>query len=149
MLTLEELDTYLRDNGCDFELIAHETPIRSTQDAARYFDLSKAAPTLILQTEEGLAACIVGSSRGRLDLKALEQQLGFAQLKMADRTAVRDVTGYATGAIPFVGHGLPCIFDNRLLESDYIYGGSGDELYTLRIAPSDVVRLNRVIKRID
>ncbi|CQR55501.1 hypothetical protein [Paenibacillus riograndensis] len=35
--------------------------------------------------------------------------------------------------------------DNRLLSMDYIYGGSGDELHTLKIAPAEVVRLNRIL----
>ncbi|MWC29807.1 aminoacyl-tRNA deacylase [Paenibacillus sp. MMS18-CY102] len=149
MLTLIQLQAYLKDNESDFELIAHETPIQSTQDAAKYFDIEKAAPTLVLQTEQGLAALIASSGRGRIDLKDLAQQLGYSKLKMADRTKVQEMTGYQTGAIPFIGHQLPCIVDKRLLDFDYIYGGSGDELTTLKIAPSDVVRLNNVITFID
>ncbi|RIE01224.1 hypothetical protein D3H35_22790 [Cohnella faecalis] len=149
MFTLDELQTYLKDSNSDFEIIAHETPIISTQDAAKYFDIEKAAPTLILQTEQGLIAFIVSSQRGRIDFKALGEELGYSKVKMADKSKVLEVIGYHPGAVPFIGHGLPCIFDNRLLVLDYIYGGSGDELHTLKIAPSDVTRLNNVIKFID
>ncbi|WP_127531827.1 aminoacyl-tRNA deacylase [Paenibacillus kobensis] len=145
MLTLNELQAYLQENNSDFELIAHETPIQSTQDAAKYFDIEKAAPTLVIQTENGLLALIVSSNRGRVDLKTLAEQLGFAKVKMADRTKVQELTGYQAGAIPFIGHQLPCVVDERLLGYDYIFGGSGDECTTLKIAPSDVVRLNRVV----
>ncbi|MNO21615.1 YbaK / prolyl-tRNA synthetases associated domain protein [compost metagenome] len=145
MLTLPELTVFLQENNCDCELIAHEAPIRSTLDAEPYFDLAKAAPTLIVQTEHGLAALIISSQRGRADLKALKQELGYAALKMAEPSKVLEATGYHPGAIPLIGHGLPCLFDNRLLSIDYIYGGSGDALHTLKIAPADVVRLNRIL----
>lgn len=54
-------------------------------------------------------------------------------------------TGYQAGAVPLIGHNLPCVLDNDLLENDFIYGGSGDEHHTLKIAPGDVLRLNNVI----
>ncbi|WP_019911286.1 aminoacyl-tRNA deacylase [Paenibacillus sp. HW567] len=145
MLTLPELAAFLDEKNSDYELIAHEAPIRSTRDAEQYFDLAKAAPTLIIQTEHGLVAFIASSQRGRVDLKALKQELGYVTLKMAEPSKVLEATGYHIGAIPLIGHGLPCLFDNRLLSLDYIYGGTGDELHTLKIAPADVIRLNRVL----
>lgn len=149
MLTLNELQAYLKDFHSDFELIAHETPILSTNDAKKYFDIEKAAPTLILQSAEGLLAFIMSSQRGRVDFQMLKEQLGFSKLNMADKSKVLAETGYQPGAVSLIGHQLPCIFDNRLLSFDYIYGGSGDPLCTLKIAPSDVVRLNNIIKFID
>lgn len=145
MFTLEELAQYLQQNDSNFELIAHLEPIRSTQDAEQYFDIKKAAPTLILQTNLGLTAFIASSQRGRIDLSSLKQGFGYTKLKMADKKDVLDLTGYPPGAIPLIGHGLPCIFDKSLLALDYIYGGSGDEVHTLKIAPADVFRLNHVI----
>lgn len=149
MLNLNELATYLSDNHCTYEIIAHETPIKSLQDAKKYFDIEKAAPTLVLQTEHGLEALIVSSQRGRVDLEALRQIWGYSSLKMADKSKVLEAAGYAIGAVPLIGHNLPCIFDQRLLAFDFIYGGSGDEWHTLKIAPSDVVRVNQVVKFVD
>lgn len=53
MSTIEALRAFLEENRCDFELIRHERPMVSTQDAAAYFDLRKAAPVLVGQTEKG------------------------------------------------------------------------------------------------
>lgn len=145
MLALEELEHYLLQNDSNFEIIAHQTPIHSTMDAEHYFDIKKAAPTLILQTNLGLIALIASSQRGRLDFGYLKEAFGYTKLKMADKKAVVERTGYSPGAIPLIGHGLPCIFDTSLLSLDYIYGGSGDELHTLKIVPADVIRLNNVI----
>ena len=84
MFTMNELRTFLERNNCDFEILAHERPIVSTQDAAQYFDIEKAAPTFIMETEQGIVALIVSSKRGRMDFKALKRALGFSKLKMAD-----------------------------------------------------------------
>ncbi|RAV15620.1 aminoacyl-tRNA deacylase [Paenibacillus contaminans] len=149
MLTVQELQTYLEQNDCDFEIISHEAPILSAQDAASYFDVEKAAPTLILQTEQGLVAFVTSSLRGRVDFTSLKRELGFGKMKMADRSTVVEATGYQAGAVPLIGHQLPCIFDNRLLDFDYVFGGTGDEYRTLKIAPSDVSRLNKIVFFID
>ena len=115
MFTFNELKAYLERNNCDFEILTHEKPIVSTLDAARYFDIGKAAPTFIMETEQGLVAFIVSSKRGRMDFKAMKRVLGFSKMKMADSGKVLEVTGYETGAIPLIGHDLPCVFDNWLL----------------------------------
>lgn len=145
MYTLTELDTKLREAGASYELIRQDIPILSASDAAPYYDVTKAAPTFVLQCENGLISCISSANHGRLDLEAMKRKFGFAKLKMADRKKVQKQTGYTAGAIPLIGLGLDCIFDDSLLDFDYIYGGTGDELVTLKIRPSDVKRLNKVI----
>jgi len=78
----------------------------------------------------------------------MKRKLGFSKLKMADSGKVLEMTGYETGAIPLIGHDLPCVFDDWLLTFDYIYGGTGDAFHTLKIKPSDIARLNNVVKHI-
>lgn len=146
---VEELRRFLEKEECDFQLIWHEKPVLSLQDAAVYFDVSKAAPVSIVETEAGMMALIVSATRGRIDLKALKRETGYVRLKMAERERVEEATGYEAGRLPLIGHNLPCIFDNRLLQNDYIYGGSGDECCTLQIAPGDVKRLSKVVRAID
>jgi prolyl-tRNA editing enzyme YbaK/EbsC (Cys-tRNA(Pro) deacylase) len=141
---LTELETYLRTNKCDFEIIRHDEPILKTSDAAKYFDASKDAPTFVMETEQGLVAFIASAKRGRIDFKAIKEQLGFAKFKLADRDKIFAKTGYEAGSIPLVGLRLPYIFDVLLLENEYIYGGTGDALHTLKIAPGDIQRINNV-----
>ena len=148
MLSIIELEDFLRINDCDFEILEHDTPIISTQDATKYFDIEKAAPTFIMDTEQGLVALIVSSKYGRIDFKVMKQKLEISKCKMADKERIKTATGYEIGTIPLLGHNLPCIVDENLLSYDFIYGGSGDGLHTLKIAPNDIMRLNNVIKRI-
>ena len=145
MYSVQELEQVLREAEADFQLIRQDAPILSAADAEPYYDIQKAAPTFILQHEGGLAACTRSANRGRMDFEAMKCQFGFSRLKMADRKKVLQETGYQVGTIPLIGHGLDCIFDSSLLRYDYIYGGTGDALVTLKISPRDVERLNRVI----
>ena len=144
-MTVKELEAFLRENNADFELLKQDKPILSAADAAAYYPVEKAAPTFVLQTEDGLIGCLVSVNSGRLDFETLKQKFGYTKLKMADKKKIESQTGYEVGALPLIGLGLPCLFDNTLLEYDYIYGGTGDELVTLKIAPPDVLRLNRII----
>lgn len=41
MFYLEQLKKYLKDYNCDFDIINHDTPIISTQDAVRYLRLNQ------------------------------------------------------------------------------------------------------------
>ncbi len=142
MFSIEQLEEYLKQNHCDFEIIKHDEPIISTQDAAKYFDINKAAPTFILQSEAGLVALIISSQYGKIDFKKLKAELSFSKLKFADKDIVKEVTGYTVGSIPLIGHNLICAMDRTLLQYDYIYGGTGDEYHTLKIAPLDVFKLS-------
>lgn len=144
MMTPAALDLFLREKNASFSLIRQDTPIRTAQDGAKYFPPEKAAPTLVVQTERGLMSLIVSVQRGRLDLESIRAAAGLEKLKLADRKKVFRETGYEAGSIPLVGLDLPCIFDDRLLAFDFVYGGCGDELCTLKITPQDVKRLNPV-----
>lgn len=145
MYTVKDLEQYLSEVQADFQLIKQDKPIHAAQDAKGYYDIEKSAPTFILQNDNGLLACIISINRGRLDFEAMKRQFGYSKFKMADRRKVEQQIGYRVGAIPLIGHDLPCIFDDSLLKYDYIYGGTGDELVTLKIKPQDVKRLNNVI----
>lgn len=145
MYSIQELENFLRNEEAKFELINQNKPIYSIKDAEEYYDIEKSAPTFILQNEEGMIACIAAGNRGKLDLEAIKEEFGFSKLKMADGKKIKKQLGYDVGSIPLIGHGLPCIFDNSLLKCEYIYGGTGNELVTLKIDPLDVRRLNLII----
>ena len=65
--------------------------------------------------------------------------------QMADREKIKSITGYDVGTIPLVGLELPCLFDKKLLRHDFIFGGAGDELLTLKISPKDLLEVNEII----
>ena len=143
-MNISEIKEVLDEASCCYEIIEQDKPILSALDAVGFYPVEKSAPTFVLQTENGLIGCITSMQNGRLDFKKLKTQLGFEKLKMADRKKVEKQTGYLTGCIPLVGLGIPCIFDRKLLCHDFIYGGTGDELLTLKINPKDLIKVNEI-----
>lgn len=100
---------------------------------------------MVAQTEQGLIALFVSASYGRVDFAKLKEIFGFQKMKLTDRKTILAETGYEAGAIPLVGLTLPCIMDRQLFHYDHVYGGTGNALFTFKIAPKDIEKLNHVI----
>lgn len=148
-MDIKEIEKLLITKNLQFEIIQQDRPIISALDAEGYYPVEKSAPTFVLQTENGLIGCIVSFQNGRLDFDKLKQAFGFNKLKMADRKKIKSQTGYDVGAVPLVGLQLPCIIDRKLFNHDFIYGGTGNELFTLKIAPSELLKANEIIGMFD
>ena len=58
-MTVQELEGFLAAKEIDFEILHHEKPIKSRNDALCYFRLEETAPTLILKTENVMIALII------------------------------------------------------------------------------------------
>lgn len=136
---------YLENRDADFEIIKHDTPISTVQDAKQYSNIDFAAPVFVVQSEKGIMVLITSAKRGKLDFKKISMEIGISKLKLANREIAEKETGYKIGSMPLIGSNLPCIFDKSLLNFKYIYGGSGDALHTLKIKPNDVEHLNNVV----
>lgn len=143
-MTICELKTILDTAVCCYEIIQQDKPILSAKDAEGIYPVEKSAPTFVLQTEHGLIGCITSMQNGRIDFEKLKVQFNFEKLKMADRKRIEKETGYSVGSVPLVGLGLPIIIDKKLFCHDYVYGGTGDELLTLKIKPEDLMKVNEI-----
>ena len=142
---VDYLKNILNENNVNYEIIKHDKPILATKDAKGYFDVSKSAPVIILLTEKGLVAYIKSITKGKINFSIIKEAISCNNVEMADKNIIFDKIGFTIGSIPLVGTSLSCIFDKKLLEFDYAYGGTGDPNYTLRIAPTDIIRLNNII----
>ncbi len=143
-MTINELKAVLDAAECRYEIIQQDRSILSATDAEGIYPTEKAAPTFVLQTEYGLIGCIVSMQNGRLDFEKLKAQFGFKKMKMADKKKIEKETGYSVGAVPLVGLGLPLILDKKLLCHDFVYGGTGNELLTLKVKPDDLAKVNEI-----
>lgn len=140
----EELEEFLKAKGARFELIYTRQPILSVAQAQEYFPIQSLSLSLVLKADKGFFALLPLAERGRVDFKMLKKLLGCKDVNLATEKQVIAQTGYEIGNVPLVGHGLPVIFDKKLLLHDYIYGGSGDKNYTLKINPQDLKMLSHV-----
>lgn len=144
---MERLQAALQSCGYSYELIKHEALIHSAQDGANYFGIhiGQTAPTLVIKTEKGFYGLIVSGNRGKVDFDEISKGLGCQQAKLASAKEVQQITGFSVGSVSMVCLSIPCIIDEQLDDYDFIYGGTGDPAYTLKIEPQALRELNQVV----
>ena len=137
----------LESSGVEYELIHHEPHLCSAADGAAFFgiDPGQTAPTLIAETDHGYVSIIFSGSRSHLDFKQAAAIIGSAKFQLARRNKLREITGFDAGDMPMVGLNMPVLFDKRLFQYSFVYGGAGLPNRTLKIAPLLLTRLNKVI----
>lgn len=148
-MEITELKQLLLDQNADFEILTHDKPIYSKQDALGYFKLEETAPTLILETENGYLALIISGEREKIDFKQLKKLTSCRKLQLANSDVIKERLNLTAGQVPLVGHGLPCIVDKKLFNFPFVYGGTGDLFHTLKIKPDDLVKANNVVLNFD
>lgn len=143
---LELIRSLLQENNIQYEFIQHDVPIRTAQDGAKYFgiNIGQTAPTLILTTDKGYYAVII-SGNHNVDFDNIANLLGCKKVKLASSKEVKDITGYSIGSIPLIGLNLPYILDKQLFQNEFIYGGSGNSTYTLKVNPYALRKLNNCV----
>ncbi|HFJ9441512.1 MULTISPECIES: aminoacyl-tRNA deacylase [Bacillus] len=148
---MEELQGILEKSNYTYEIIEHEKPILSRQDGSEYFgiEVGQTAPTMILTTDKGFFGLIVSGSRSKVSFEKIAYILGCSKVKLASPEEVQKITSFQVGSVRMVGLGLPCVIDKRLFHYDYIYGGTGQSTFTLKLEPQALMELNQVIATFD
>jgi Cys-tRNA(Pro)/Cys-tRNA(Cys) deacylase len=145
MINIELIKEILSENNAEFEIISNPVAIKTKEDAEEYFRIEETAPTLILKTDKGLFSLIVSGKRDKVDFKQLKKLLSCRNLSLMDKNEVKEMFDVEVGCVPLVGLGLPTIYDNMMLEFEFVYGGCGDFYKTLKIKPRDLIKVNNVV----
>jgi len=148
-MTMEELRILLNNSDVDFEILQNEKPILSVNDALGFYEICETAPTIIIKSEKGYFALLLSGDRGRIDFKQIKKILQCKNVRMASEGEVLETIGFEAGSVPMVGHHLPCVLDQHLLNYPYVYGGVGDANFTLKINPRDLIKVNDIVAGID
>ncbi len=103
-------------------------------------ELKYAMPNMVFKTEKGL---IVAQRRAdtQIDSKKLKKLLGVQRLSLADEKELESL-GLKPGIVPPFGYDAPIFIDKKVLENSEIYTGTGDKLFTLKINPNDLIKMN-------
>ena len=90
----------------------------------------------------GVPVLVVASGANRVSEAKLEALLG-EPVKMGPPKFVREVTGYAIGGIPPVGHArkLDTIVDAHLLALDELWAAAGHPNSLFALTPEELVRM--------
>lgn len=138
----------LADLGVAAEIREFPSGTRTAQDAARAVGASVAQIVKSLVFEaDGHALLALTSGANRVDVGKLARLAGAGRVTKADAGTIRDVTGYAIGGVPPVGHraALPVYVDETLLTHPVVYAAAGTPHTVFAIAPSDLVRITHGI----
>lgn len=126
----ESVQKVLNQLGLDVNVLELPSTTRTALDAAASIgcDLSQIVKSLVFRTKEtDRPVVVLASGPNRVDEKQISLQVGECVVK-ADATYVRQVTGFAIGGIPPVGHiqSIALIYiDEALLTHDEVWAAAG------------------------
>lgn len=126
----QNIQDVLKKNGLDCTVIELSSSARTAQEAATALECTVAqiVKSLIFKTEQsGQPVLILASGSNRVDEKIIEKIIGEKIMK-ADAGFVREVTGYAIGGVPPIGHKetIELLFiDEDLLKFDSLWAAAG------------------------
>ena len=117
---------------------------RTAADAAAAIgcDVAQIVKSLVFRKRSGGALLVLASGRNRVD-EAKVGALVDEPIDKADAAFVREVTGFAIGGVPPVGHAEPIdtLVDRDLLSLGELWAAAGTPQTVFPIAPEELVRV--------
>ena len=135
----------LRARGFGNTVIELEVPVKTAAAAAEGVgcEVAQIVKSLVFRgTHTGDAVLVVASGANRVDTAKLAALLG-EDVAMADPRLVRELTGFAIGGIPPVGHTspLPVYIDQHLTTLPDLWAAAGHPNSLFRLTPDELVRM--------
>ncbi len=126
--------------GLAVEIVEHAQPTRTAEEAAAACGcaLGQIVKSLVFRgAESGRPYLLLVSGANRVDEARITESMGEVLVR-PDAKYVRDVTGYAIGGIPPLGHDTPmaCFMDRDLLRYSVIWAAAGTPRAVFRAEPA-------------
>ena len=140
----DKIEKLLKEANVPFEFIPlpEGLPMDVPSHMKFYGDtMQHALATMIYKTEKGLVAV---SRRGdtKVSSKKLRESLGIKRLSLATEEDMRSLS-LMPGLVPPLGHSIPIYIDQKLMEIDYFFDGTGDKVIGLKMGIKDLLKLNK------
>ena len=117
---------------------------RSAADAAAAVgcQVAQIAKSIIFRAGER-AVLVIASGANRVDMGKVAAATGL-QVKRADGTWVRDVTGFAIGGVAPLGHLTPpvVLVDEDLLAYGRVWAAAGSPMHVFETTPAELLRIS-------
>ncbi|MGE5591354.1 MAG: YbaK/EbsC family protein [Bacillota bacterium] len=134
--------------GLQSEILEFPESTRTAEEAARAVkaDVGQIGKSLVFvaSDDQGREAPILAivSGRNRADLAKLSRRLG-AGVRRAPAEVVREVTGFAIGGVPPLGHAthLPVLIDEDLARYPWLYLAAGTPHAVFRCTFEQLVKM--------
>ncbi len=131
--------------GEGFEVLEFDESTRTAEDAAAAIGCTVAqiAKSLLFRTrEDNRPVLVVASGTNRVDEKKVGRLLDM-KIRRADPDFVREVTGFAIGGVPPVGHSQTpmVLLDDDLKQHDEIWASGGTPNAVFKLTPDQLAEL--------
>jgi Cys-tRNA(Pro) deacylase len=132
----------LQRYGLTCEVVQMQDTTRSAEDAARAVgcEVGQIVKSLIFEGQQShQPVLIVTSGANRVNEKTIGQKLAES-IKMANPEFVREMTGFAIGGVPPVGHRHPLkiFIDEDLLQYGEIWAAAGTPHAVFKLTPDEL-----------
>ena len=132
----------LQDKGLTCEIVQMQYTTRTAEDAARAVGcvVGQIVKSLVFEGRQShRPVLVVTSGANRVNEKAIGQKLAES-IKMAKPEFVREMTGFAIGGVPPVGHRHPLkiFIDEDLLQYEEIWAAAGTPHAVFKLTPDDL-----------
>ena len=129
--------------GLAVEIVSFEKPSRTAEEAAAACacDVSQIVKSLVFTgANSGRAILLLVSGANRVDQDDVPREIG-EPLARPDAAYVREVTGYAIGGIPPLGHdtAITTFADRDLMVHTRIWAAAGTPNSVFSVAPPDLM----------
>lgn len=129
--------------GVPAEVVEFAESTRTAEEAAAAVGttVGRIVKSLVFMAgDEPVLALVSGCNR--LDTSALTVHLGRA-VRRANADEVRDLTGFAIGGVPPLGHARPLttVIDRDLAQYDLVYAAAGTPNHVFPITPAELARV--------
>ena len=137
----EALKEYLHEQLINHELIQHK-PIFSVEDGLKELSInaSQGFSTLILNAD-GKFIAILRRDDNQMSFGKIKKALKIHNLQFATKQEVVDISGCEVGYVSPYNPNIETFVDEKILEAEYVYGGTGSPEFDLKIKPTDLVKL--------
>lgn len=125
----------------------HVVFAQSTHSVAEAAEAAGARPqdfvkSICLVSKGGRVVVAIVKGEDRADRQAVQRLLDIGKLSIASPADMLERTGYPAGGTPPFGFEAEFVVDERVLECAAVYAGGGSPRSLVRIAPSEMLRVN-------
>lgn len=143
----------LKEKGMAFEVIELASSTRTAVDAAQSLgcEVAQIVKSLLFRTEKtNQAVLILASGVNRVDEKVIADIIG-EKIAKADANFTREITGFAIGGVPPVGHANKIsiiLIDEDLIKYQKLWAAAGTPNAVFSLSSHDLKKLTdgKVIK---
>jgi prolyl-tRNA editing enzyme YbaK/EbsC (Cys-tRNA(Pro) deacylase) len=141
----QKIQNILRGLGSDYKVIEFSESTRTAQEAADRVgcQLGQIVKSLIFKgSSSNKAILVLTSGSNRVDEARISQYMGES-ISRADPEFVRNVTGFAIGGVPPVGHAQPMetYIDEDLLQYTDVWAAAGTPNAVFQLPSADLVKV--------